>query len=134
MHAPGSTPATRVPLIRTCSAGAAAHPARAIRHPCPRPPRDEARRPAIIRVQTEALRRLRLHGLIVRVDGTHRYHVTDHGLRIALFFTRTYARILCPGLAHVLPRAPTPGSPLRRASEALETAMDRWCADAKLAV
>jgi len=82
---------------------------------------------------TYHLRRLRLHGLIARIDGTHRYHVTAHGLRIALFFTRTYARILRPGLAHVLPRAPTPGSPLRRAFDTLETAMDRWCADAKLA-
>jgi len=82
---------------------------------------------------TYHLRRLRLHGLIARIDGTHRYHVTDHGLRIALFFTRTYARILRPGLAHVLPRAPTPGSPLRRAFDTLETAMDRWCAEAKLA-
>jgi hypothetical protein len=83
---------------------------------------------------TYHLRRLRLHGLILRIDGTHRYRVTDVGLRTALFFTRTYARVLRPGLAHVLPRAPTaPTLPLRRAFDALEVAMDRWCADAKLA-
>lgn len=34
------------------------------------------------------LRRLRLHGLIERIDGTHRYRVTDFGLRAAVFFTR----------------------------------------------
>ena len=83
---------------------------------------------------TYQLRRLRLHGLITRIDGTHRYRVTEPGLRIALFFTRTYTRVLRPGLAHVLPRAPTaPTAALRRAFDALEAAMDRWCADAKLA-
>jgi DNA-binding HxlR family transcriptional regulator len=49
------------------------------------------------------LRRLRLHGLIERVPGAHRYRVTDLGFRAALFFTRTYARILRPGLTCVLP-------------------------------
>src|SRR5437016_6596595 len=82
---------------------------------------------------TYHLRRLRLHGLIARIAGTHRYRVTRSGLRTALFFTRTYARVLRPGLAHVLPRAPTPTSDLRRTFDALEAAMDRWCADAKLA-
>jgi hypothetical protein len=83
---------------------------------------------------TYQLRRLRLHGLITRIPGTHRYHVTAPGLRLALFFTRTYTRVLRPGLAHVLPRAPTaPTSALRRAFDALEAAMDRWCAEAKLA-
>ena len=48
------------------------------------------------------LRRLRLHGLIQRVRGTHRYRLTDFGLRIALFYTRTYARLLRPALAHAL--------------------------------
>src|SRR5438309_7772585 len=40
---------------------------------------------------TYQLRRLRLHGLIERQAGTHRYRVTDRGLRISLFFTRSYA-------------------------------------------
>src|SRR5262249_35142599 len=38
---------------------------------------------------TYQLRRLRLHGLIERQEGTHRYAVTDLGLRVALFFTRS---------------------------------------------
>jgi hypothetical protein len=82
---------------------------------------------------TYQLRRLRLRGLIVRIPGTHRYHVTPTGLRIALFFTRTYTRVLRPGLAQILPRAPAPSSELRRAFDVLEHAMDTWCADAKLA-
>jgi hypothetical protein len=60
---------------------------------------------------TYQLRRLQLHGFITRIDGTHRYRVTDGGLRTALFFTRVYARVLRPGLAHVppAPRLPALG-------------------------
>jgi hypothetical protein len=56
---------------------------------------------------TYELRRLRLHGLIERLAGTYRYRLTDAGLRIALCFTRTYARVLQPGLAqaHSPPQA-----------------------------
>src|SRR5512133_1833780 len=43
---------------------------------------------------TYDLRRLRLHGLIQRIPKSHRYEVTPAGLRIALFFSRTYARLL----------------------------------------
>ena len=42
------------------------------------------------------LRRLRRHGLIERIPKSHRYDVTLTGLRIAWFFTRTYARLLRP--------------------------------------
>ena len=49
------------------------------------------------------LRRLRLRGIIERVTGKHRYRLTDTGWRIALFLTRSYARLLRPGLAEVLP-------------------------------
>lgn len=37
---------------------------------------------------TYDLRRLRLHGLIERIPGQHRYRLTDVGLRTALFFIR----------------------------------------------
>jgi hypothetical protein len=43
---------------------------------------------------TYQLRRLRLHGIIERIPQSHRYRITDFGLRTALLFTRTYARIL----------------------------------------
>jgi hypothetical protein len=52
---------------------------------------------------TYQLRRLRLHGLIERIPKSYRYRLTDFGFRIAVFCTRTYARILRPGLGLVLP-------------------------------
>jgi hypothetical protein len=79
------------------------------------------------------LRRLRLHGLIERVPHTHRYRVTPHGLRVAMFFTRTHARLFRPGLAHVIPAVARDDGHLRRAFDRLETVMDQWCAEAKLA-
>ena len=83
---------------------------------------------------TYHLRRLRLHGLIERLAGTHRYQVTELGWRVALFFTRTYARVIRPGLAQIVPNAPPVDSPLRRRFDQLELAMDDWIAQATLAV
>jgi DNA-binding HxlR family transcriptional regulator len=45
------------------------------------------------------LRRLRLHGMIERVPQTHRYRVTESGVRTALFFTRSYTGILRPSIS-----------------------------------
>jgi hypothetical protein len=81
---------------------------------------------------TYHLRRLRLHGLIERVPHTHRYHVTDFGWRVALFFTRTYARVIRPGLAQIVPNAPPVQSLLQRRFDQLESAMDDWVAQATL--
>jgi hypothetical protein len=81
---------------------------------------------------TYQLRRLRLHGLIARRPGSHRYEVTSRGLRIALFFTRSYARVLRPGLAELYEPATSGDSQLRRAAEQFEAAMDRHVARAKL--
>jgi hypothetical protein len=52
---------------------------------------------------TYHLRRLRLHGMIERIPKSHRYSLTDLGLRAEWFFTRTYSRILRPGLGRILP-------------------------------
>jgi hypothetical protein len=82
---------------------------------------------------TYDLRRLRLHGLIRRIPKSHRYEVTPDGLRIALFFTRTYARLLRPKLAEVMPVGPPGNSPLRAAFDRLQAEIDRCCHDAKLA-
>jgi len=79
------------------------------------------------------LRRLRLHGLIARVPGTQRYRVTSLGLRTALFFTRTYARLLRPGLARILPDVPATDDELRPYFDALEAALDHWVEQANLA-
>jgi hypothetical protein len=48
---------------------------------------------------TYDLRRLRVHGIVERIPHANRYRVTDFGLRVAMLFTRTYARVLRPGLA-----------------------------------
>lgn len=80
---------------------------------------------------TYQLRRLRLRRLIKRIPGTHRYLVTDQGLRIALFYSRTHARILRSGLTLTLDDT-TPNH-LRRAFDRLETLIDQHCEQAKLA-
>lgn len=82
---------------------------------------------------TYHLRRLRLHGLVERQPNTHRYHVTDFGWRVALFFTRTYARVIRPGLAHIVPSAMPSDDTLARRFDQLERAMDDWIAQANLA-
>jgi hypothetical protein len=55
---------------------------------------------------TYDLRRLRLHGILQRLPKTHRYRLTPDGLRVACFFTRAYARLLCPTLSIDAPTAP----------------------------
>lgn len=82
---------------------------------------------------TYDLRRLRLRGLIRRIPKSHRYQVTDFGLRAALFYSRTYARLLRPGLATVVPDNAPARSELRTSFDRLEKAMNRWCEDAKVA-
>jgi hypothetical protein len=81
---------------------------------------------------TYQLRRLRLHGLIERQVGSHRYGVTDLGLRVALFFTRSYNRVVRPGLSEVSAEDLPDDPPLRRAFAQLEHAMDEYVARAKL--
>lgn len=82
---------------------------------------------------TYHLRRLRLHGLIVRIDGTHAYRVTQHGIRVAFFCNRTYNRILRPGMAFVMPNAPDANPTLARHFQRLDVAIDQWVDRAKLA-
>jgi hypothetical protein len=51
------------------------------------------------------LRRLRLHGLIQRIPGTHTYTVTPDGIRVAIFYTKLRHRLLGPLLAADTPPA-----------------------------
>jgi hypothetical protein len=81
---------------------------------------------------TYQLRRLRLHGLIERQPGTHRYRVTDRGLRVSLFFTRSYGRLVRPGLAEVIPLPLPPDTRLQQAFAQVEKSMDHYIATAKL--
>jgi hypothetical protein len=82
---------------------------------------------------TYDLRRLRLHGLIERIPKSHRYDVTPAGLRIALFFSRTYARLLRPKPAQIMPAGPPGDSPLRGAFDRLQTEIDRCWEEEDLA-
>jgi hypothetical protein len=87
------------------------------------------------RQMTYDLRRLRRKGLIRRVDGSQAYELTDHGRRIAVFFTKTYTRILNPSLAELDPTLPddiAQHSPLARAWRAFEHALDARIAAAAL--
>lgn len=82
---------------------------------------------------TYDLRRLRLHGLIERIPGTHRYRVTDTGLRHALFLTRVHDRLIRTGSAQLTdPDPPTP-SRLRAAHNTYHQALDRLTQQAGLA-
>jgi len=81
---------------------------------------------------TYQLRRLRLHGLIIRQTGSHRYQVTDFGFRIAMFFTRTHGRLMRPGLAH-LASNDSQSHPLRRAFETVDRAIDDFLQQQRLA-
>jgi hypothetical protein len=82
---------------------------------------------------TYDLRRLRLHQLIQRIPKTHRYQVTPFGLRVAIFFTRTYNRLLRPGLAQICDPTPV-DTPIRRHLDRLETAITNIVEELNLAV
>jgi hypothetical protein len=78
---------------------------------------------------TYDLRRLRLHGLITRVPGTHTYVTTPDGLRVAAFDTKLGARVLGPLLAADRPPAPIE---VRRALATLDRAVDDYVTNARL--
>jgi predicted MarR family transcription regulator len=78
------------------------------------------------------LRRLRHHGLVERITGTHRYNVTDHGLHMAAFLTRAHTRLLRDGLSDILDHAAFP-TPVRRHLDRLTTAVNDYARKQKLA-
>jgi hypothetical protein len=78
------------------------------------------------------LRRLRHHRLVHRIEGTHRYTVTDHGLHLALFLTRAHCRLLRSGMADILDPHAIP-TPVRRHLQRLTTVIDNNAQQQKLA-
>src|SRR5262249_49130130 len=56
-----------------------------------------------LRQATYDLRRLKRKELIAKVPHTNRYQLTDLGRRVAVLFTKTYGRILAPGLSALDP-------------------------------
>ncbi len=82
------------------------------------------------------LRRLRLKGLIERVDGTNTYRVTSHGLRVSAFFTQLATRVVVPALTDLAdlarPCPPAP-RPLVAAWRTYERELDKAVRTARLA-
>ena len=78
---------------------------------------------------TYDLRRLRLAGLIRRIEHTNRYIPTPDGIRFAVFYTKVHNRLLRPLMAADQPQAP-PG--LRQALRAIEQHVDDYITRARL--
>jgi hypothetical protein len=78
---------------------------------------------------TYDLRRLRLAGLIRRIEHTNRYVLTSDGVRVAVFYTKLHNRLLRPLLAADQPQAP-PG--LRQALRAIDQHVDDYITRARL--
>jgi hypothetical protein len=80
------------------------------------------------------LRRLRLHGLIQRIAGTHRYELTAFGRKTALFYSRAFNRIVRPGLSHIAhPNPALDSSELTAAFQHLELQLTNYFAEKKAA-
>lgn len=74
------------------------------------------------------LRRLRLHGIIERIAGTHRYRLTAGGMKSALFYSRLYLRVLRPGLSIL--HEPNQGPhPLQQTIHKLQRQLDEYYAE-----
>jgi hypothetical protein len=67
-----------------------------------------------------------LHGLIERIEGTHRYHLTAQGLRTVLFYQRTYARVIRPGLSVIPIGSCGQDLPVIRAFHKLQSEIDAY--------
>jgi hypothetical protein len=78
---------------------------------------------------TYDLRRLRLAGLIHRIDHTNRYVLTPDGTRFAIFYTKLHNRLLRPLMAADQPPAPPP---LRQALHAIDQHVDDYITHARL--
>jgi hypothetical protein len=78
---------------------------------------------------TYDLRRLRLNGLIRRLPHTNRYTLTEDGVRIAVFYTKVYNRLLVPLTAANQPQAPPE---LRAALAAITRHVDDYASRARL--
>ena len=76
---------------------------------------------------TYDLRRLRLKGLVQRLDNRHRYVLTPEGARLATFYTKLQHRLLQPLLAADKPPAPIE---LRRALRTIDASIEDYVARA----
>jgi hypothetical protein len=80
---------------------------------------------------TYDLRRLRLTGLIRRIEGTNRYVLTPDGIKVAVFYTKLHNRLLRPLLAADQPQAPPE---LRAALRAIDQHVEDYITRARLTI
>jgi hypothetical protein len=74
---------------------------------------------------TYDLRRLRLKGLLERMEHSHRYRLTPLGIKVVAFFTRLYERVFRPGLAALNAEQPWP-SDLAQALNQVAAVVQSW--------
>ena len=83
---------------------------------------------------TYDLRRLRLHGLIVKRPGSHRYDLTAAGLRVCMFMTKVHRRVFVSGLAQLMNDQQTaPRRSLAKAARQMDQAIEKLIAEAQFA-
>jgi hypothetical protein len=78
---------------------------------------------------TYDLRRLRLAGLIRRIEHTNTYVLTPDGIKFAVFYTKLHNRLLRPLMAADEPQAPPE---LRQALDTLSQHVDDYISRARL--
>jgi hypothetical protein len=76
------------------------------------------------------LRRLRLKGLIVRLEHSNAYVLTDDGQRFAVFYTKVHNRLLRPLMAADQPPAPLE---VRQALKVIDNAVTEYIDNARIA-
>jgi predicted MarR family transcription regulator len=85
--------------------------------------------PYSCRQATYDLRRLKRKGLILKIPRSHRYQLTALGRRVAVLFTKTYGRVLAPGLTALDPHLPddlAAVSPVAVAWRRLDRTLDQF--------
>ena len=78
---------------------------------------------------TYDLRRLRMTGLIRRIEATNRYVLTPDGIKVTVFYTKLHNRLLRPLLAADQPQAP---AELRAALRAIDQHVGTYITRARL--
>ena len=74
------------------------------------------------------LRRLRLHGIIERIEATHRYRLTAAGMKTAFLYSRLYLRALRPALSNLHAQNQVP-HPIQQTFHKLQCQIDSYYAD-----
>ncbi|HYV30155.1 MAG TPA: hypothetical protein VEO53_03495, partial [Candidatus Binatia bacterium] len=75
------------------------------------------------------LRRMRLHGLLERIPKSQRYRLTTFGLKTALFYSRTYQRVLRPALSQIHDPRISQSSSLAVAFSTFQKALDDYATE-----